>query len=66
MQFCWHRHAHIGFMCAASPVLQVGTRRPWWYLLSRSYWRPRPADQVAALRRVVQEVRGCLGGLVPS
>uniref|UniRef100_A0A383W084 ABC transporter domain-containing protein n=1 Tax=Tetradesmus obliquus TaxID=3088 RepID=A0A383W084_TETOB len=34
---------------------EVGTRRPWWYLLSRSYWRPRPADRVAALRRVVQE-----------
>ncbi|KAF6264706.1 hypothetical protein COO60DRAFT_16234 [Scenedesmus sp. NREL 46B-D3] len=34
---------------------EVGTRRPWWYLYSRSYWRPRPADQAAALRRVAQQ-----------
>jgi hypothetical protein len=44
-------------MCAHALLVQVGTRRPWWYLYSRSYWWPRPADQVAALKRVLQEVR---------
>lgn len=34
---------------------QVGCRRPWWFLFSTSYWRPRPADQAAALNRVLQQ-----------
>jgi hypothetical protein len=45
-------------------LLQVGTRRPWWYLYSRAYWWPCPADQVAALRRVAQQVSEvAVGGL---
>eukprot|EP00879_Flechtneria_rotunda_P013739 GHRR01014351.1.p1 GENE.GHRR01014351.1~~GHRR01014351.1.p1 ORF type:complete len:558 (+),score=120.29 GHRR01014351.1:287-1960(+) len=35
---------------------EVGTRSPVWFVFSPSYWRPRPADQVAAMHRVVQQV----------
>jgi hypothetical protein len=34
-------------------LVQLGTRRPFWYPFSSHYWRPKPADDVTALQKVL-------------
>lgn len=41
---------------------EVGARRPWYYPLLPSYWRPRPAAAAAALRAVADKDGGGGGG----